>query len=65
MVFLCSENLVLTEKKIKESVGSSYLCRAIFLMEKADQPGVSSSEADKLLKKSLQAIKDAQEEEKQ
>ena len=56
--------MVLTEQKIKETVGGSLLCRAIYLMEKANQPGVSHSQAEKLLEKSMKAIEDAQEEEK-
>ena len=61
----CREKLVvLSEKQIKESVGGSFLCRAIYLMEKAHQPNVSKSQGEKLLEKSLQAIESAQEEEK-
>ena len=55
---------VLSEKKIKESVGGSLLCRAIYLMEKADQPEMSRSQVEKLLEKSMAAIEEAQEEEK-
>ena len=56
--------VVLTEKKIKETVGGSLLCRAIYLMVKANQPDVSRSYAENLLEKSMKAIEEAQEEEK-